>query len=80
MDGRIWAALGLPEGGDIIDPGEQARLLHSRWLTDALASRRDYPRIPLHAVGSVDEDDAAEREQRRDRGERWWRLALEQMD
>lgn len=56
------------------------RNAHSAWLTEAVASNRPYPRIPIRRV----DDGGFSRLMARANGEevaaRWWEVALERVD
>jgi hypothetical protein len=60
--------------------GEMMRNAHSAWLTEALASKREYPRIPIRRV----DEGGFSKLLARDNGEalaaRWWDAALERVD
>lgn len=60
------------------DAGELARRQHSQWLTDALETGKDVPRIPLRRVDQGGFSRHMERKTGPGRAEQWWRLALEQ--
>ncbi len=66
--------------GDIRDPGEQFRRVHEEWLTRALASRREYPRIPVRRVDEGGFDALRARAHGPARARRWWSLVLERLD
>ncbi|HYF15758.1 MAG TPA: hypothetical protein VD971_11880 [Phycisphaerales bacterium] len=61
-------------------PGAAARHAHSQWLTEAFASDRDYPRIPVRRVADGGFSALMSRENGPAHAERWWSLALERMD
>jgi len=63
-----------------LSPGEIARLQHSQWLTRALAGDRDYPKIPLRAVGQGGFTRLMSTEHGRRLAERWWETALALVD
>jgi hypothetical protein len=66
----------VDDGWDALTAGERARLLHSRWLTDAMRSGRPMPRIPLRRVEVGGWEELLARPKGRDVAERWWRRAL----
>jgi hypothetical protein len=66
----------VDDGWDALTAGERARLLHSRWLTDAMRSGRPMPRIPLRRVEEGGWEELLARPKGRDVAERWWRRAL----
>lgn len=60
----------------IKDPGELARAQHSIWLTQALASGKPYPRIPLKPVRDGGFSKLMARPHGPDRAAQWWDAAL----
>ncbi|MBU6412383.1 MAG: hypothetical protein KGS45_02830 [Planctomycetes bacterium] len=70
----------LDDAWDAMTAGERARLLHSRWLTEALRSGRDLPRIPLRRVEEGGWEELLAKPKGRDVAERWWRRALRWVD
>lgn len=61
---------------DALTAGERARRLHSHWLTEALRSGKEMPRIPLRRVEDGGWEDLLAKPKGRDAAERWWRRAL----
>ncbi len=66
----------LDDRWDAMTAGERARLLHSRWLTQALRSDREFPRIPLRRVEEGGWETLLAKPKGRGVAERWWRRAL----
>ncbi len=62
------------------DAGAVARAVHSRWLTAALASGREYPRIPLRRVDQGGFSAMMRRPGGPDRAAQWWDAALARVD
>jgi hypothetical protein len=73
MQWRFW------EHEDI-DEGDKARLVHSQWLTEALASGKPYPRIPVRPVITGGFSRLMSSRHGPNLAERWWELALERVD
>jgi hypothetical protein len=63
----------------MMEAGRLARLLHSRWLTEAMARPYDVPRIPTRKVSEGGFSRMLGRPGGRERAERWWDLALERV-
>lgn len=63
----------------MMEAGRLARLVHSRWLSDAIAGRMDPPRIPTRKVSEGGFSRMLGRPGGRERAERWWDLALERV-
>lgn len=63
-------------GWDALTAGERARQLHSRWLTQALRSGKEMPRIPLRRVEDGGWEELLAKPRGRDVADRWWRRAL----
>jgi hypothetical protein len=63
-----------------MDEGEKARLVHSRWLTDALASCKHYPRIPVRPVITGGFSRLMNRGNGPQRAQRWWEIALGRLE
>ena len=63
----------------MLDAGRLARLLHSRWLTEAIARPMDVPRIPTRRVSDGGFGPMLARPGGRARADRWWDLALERL-
>jgi len=63
-----------------IEAGERARQEHALWLTQAMRSRKPYPKIPLRAVDAG----GFERLMHKQGGERlttsWWEAAFARID
>ncbi|MEZ6233941.1 MAG: hypothetical protein R3B68_07105 [Phycisphaerales bacterium] len=62
---------------DRMEAGRRARLIHSLWLTEAMARPYDVPRIPTRRVSEGGFASMASRPGGMARAERWWSLALE---
>lgn len=62
-----------------IEAGRLARLLHSRWLTEAISRPMDVPRIPTRRVADGGFDAMLSRPSGRIRAEKWWDLALQRV-
>ncbi len=71
---RLWRRT------DILDRGEAARRLHSAWLTQALESGHEYPRIPIRRVDEGGFSVLRSTSYGRQVSEAWWTIALEHMD
>lgn len=54
--------------------------MHELWLTKALASNRSFPHIPLRRVADGGFAPMLARPTGPARAERWWALALDQVD
>jgi len=65
---------------DLAHHGALARALHSRWLTKAVTSNREYPRIPIRQVSQGGFSDLASTPEGRILCDGWWYLALDQVD
>lgn len=63
----------------MIEAGRLARLMHSRWLSDAIARPMDVPRIPTRRVADGGFSTMLGRPGGRERAERWWDLALDRV-
>lgn len=63
-----------------MNSGEVARQLHSLWLTKALTTRREYPRIPIRAVDSGGFSRLMDRPGGPTLAERWWACTLDRVD
>jgi hypothetical protein len=74
MNWRIWKNLGH------MDDGAKARLTHSLWLTKALDSNREYPRIPTRPVITGGFARLLSRPNGHALAQRWWETALEKVD
>jgi len=72
-----WLSWHSEEGPTV---GEAARHLHSRWLTEALASRREYPRIPVRRVEHGGFSGLLGRANGRNLAGQWWERALDRID
>lgn len=59
-----------------MDEGAKARLVHSLWLTEALQSGREYPRIPVRPVVTGGFARLLARANGTDLTRRWWDAAL----
>ncbi len=65
---------------EVLDKGEEFRRLHGEWLTRALRSRRDYPRIPVRRVDEGGFDALRARTNGPSRARRWWDIVLDKLD
>ena len=74
MDWRIWNPAGW------MDEGAKARQAHSRWLTRAVESGREYPRIPVRPVATGGFARLLARPNGMELAARWWERALDQVD
>ncbi len=77
MDRRIWNS-NTPMGP--MDDGARARLVHSLWLTRALESGREYPRIPVRPVVTGGFSRLLARSNGRQLADRWWQRALARLE
>ena len=68
------------EHDDQFDEGQKACLLHSRWLSQALASGKPYPRIPLRPVITGGFSRLMSRPRGPELARRWWEAALSRVD
>jgi hypothetical protein len=73
----VW---GLLSRRRMIVTSEVMRRTHSRWLTRAFASGREYPRIPVRAVSAGGFTRLMTRPGGPMLAERWWSCALERVD
>lgn len=62
------------------DHGAAARAAHSMWLTRAVASRKNYPRIPVRPVSEGGFDRLTSTPAGRILCDGWWYLALDRVD
>lgn len=62
-----------------LEAGRLARLVHSRWLTEAVARPIDVPRIPTRRVADGGFDTMLGRPGGRERADKWWDLALQRL-
>ncbi len=60
--------------------GEMMRNAHSAWLTEALASGREYPRIPLRRSDEGGFGKLLARGNGQELAKKWWDVALERVD
>ncbi|MEZ6244051.1 MAG: hypothetical protein R3B57_13525 [Phycisphaerales bacterium] len=60
--------------------GERFRLEHSRWLTHAVVSQRQYPRIPTRPATSGGFDRMMRLDHGPERASKWWSLASDRVD
>jgi hypothetical protein len=58
---------------------EKATQEHSAWLTAALRSKQELPRIPVRRADTGGFDALRNRPSGKDHAERWWALALERV-
>jgi hypothetical protein len=63
-----------------MDEGEKARLVHSQWLTEALASGKPYPRIPVRPVVTGGFSRLMSRARGTELAQRWWEIALTRVE
>lgn len=68
---RSWAST---------DPGELARRQHEDWLTRALMTQREYPRIPIRRVDEGGFEAMMHRTDGPSKAQRWWDLALRRVN
>lgn len=61
----------------MVEAGRLARLVHSRWLTEAISRPLDVPRIPTRRVDDGGFGPMVCRPEGRARADRWWSLALD---
>jgi hypothetical protein len=73
----VW---GLFTRGRACSTGEAMRRLHSRWLTRAFSSGREYPRIPIRTVAAGGFTRLMGRPGGPALAERWWSRALDRVD
>lgn len=59
-----------------MDEGQKARIAHSRWLTEALASGKAYPRIPVRPVITGGFSRLMNSRNGPRLAQRWWEIAL----
>jgi hypothetical protein len=74
-DTMLWNPLRLFD-----DRGRQYRLIHERWLNEAIRAPGRYPRIPTRRADAGGFSALLNRPGGTDRAERWWELALERVD
>lgn len=65
---------------DLAQRGAIARRLHSLWLTKAVETNRQYPRIPIRRVSEGGFSDLTSTPEGRVLCDGWWYLALDQVD
>ncbi len=63
-----------------LSPGEVMRNEHSAWLTQALATRRDLPRIPVRPVEDGGFGKLMSLPNGADLAAKWWRVALDRFE
>jgi hypothetical protein len=73
MNWRFWKSHNM-------DDGARARLEHSLWLTRALESGREYPRIPVRPVATGGFAALMARPHGPELADRWWKAALARVD
>lgn len=73
MKWRFW-------NDDSLDLAERARREHSEWLTRAMASSREYPRIPVRPVVTGGFSRLLSRGNGAELARRWWEAALARME
>jgi hypothetical protein len=74
MDWRFW------KSARDMDEGAKARRVHSLWLTAAIESGREYPRIPVRPVVTGGFSRLLTRPNGQDLARRWWDAALARVD
>lgn len=74
MDWRFW------KNNSGMDEGAKARRAHSLWLTQAVESQRDYPRIPVRPVVTGGFSRLLDRANGSHLADRWWTTALTRVD
>jgi len=74
MQWRFW------NSDERLTSAEVARALHSQWLTKALASRREYPRIPIRRAAEGGFSKMLDRPGGPDRARQWWDTALDRLE
>ena len=74
MNWRFW------KNADDMDEGARARRLHSLWLTAAIESGREYPRIPTRPVVTGGFSRLLARRNGQTLAEQWWDAALARVD
>lgn len=72
--------LGLWAPKRVVSIAERFRRQHSLWLTRAATSRKEYPRIPVRAVGAGGFTRLMTRPGGPALAERWWASALRRVD
>ncbi len=77
MKWRFWRFWSKRE---FMEAGELARLVHSRWLSDALVSKKPYPRIPIKAVDEGGFAPLMSRPNGQARADLWWQRAFDKID
>ncbi|MDX2119228.1 MAG: hypothetical protein SFY96_13695 [Planctomycetota bacterium] len=63
----------------VLSAGEEARRLHSAWLTRAFELGVDRPRIPVRRVDEGGFDPLLSRPGGKQRCESWWKAALDRV-
>jgi len=63
-----------------MEAGEVARRVHGQWLTVALSSEKDYPRIPVRPVETGGIEAMMERPGGKERAAQWWEAAFNRLD
>lgn len=77
MKWRFWRHWGKQE---LVEAGELARAVHSRWLSEAFASNKPYPRIPVRAVNQGGFNVLLSKPNGRALADRWWQLTFNKID
>lgn len=79
MPTMAWFTLRHGAGSGRDKPAEFRRV-HEEWLTRALRSRRDYPRIPTRRVDEGGFDAMMSRAEGQEHARLWWDRALDRLD
>jgi hypothetical protein len=74
MAWRLFSLDGLP------DPAAAFRRIHEAWLTRALSSQRQYPRIPIRRVDQGGFDRLMSRPRGRKTADEWWDATFSRLD
>ncbi|MBX3410612.1 MAG: hypothetical protein KF859_12090 [Phycisphaeraceae bacterium] len=77
MRWRFWRFWSRDE---FLEAGERARLEHSEWLSRALRSGKNYPRIPVKPVVLGGFDRLMEKPGGPDLCAAWWQAAFNRVD
>ena len=70
----------LSSFGGIPNPADAFRRIHEAWLSRAMESRLEYPRIPIRQVDKGGFDHMLSRPRGRELADRWWEAAFDRME
>lgn len=77
MGAMLWRFFGR---NDLPDKAVEFRRVHEEWLTRAMRSKREYPRIPLRRVDEGGFGPMMARPEGQARAQQWWSIALDRLD